>query len=803
MNLPLEWVREFCDIKDIDAKKFSDEMTLSGSKVEGYETVGGEITNIVVGKITEITKHPDADKLQICRVNVGGESDLQIVTAATNVFVGALVPVCLDGAHLADGTVIKKGKLRGVVSEGMFCSIEELGLTINDMPYAVEDGILILDSEKGEYPLGADVMDALGARDTVVEFEITPNRPDCLSVIGLAREAGATFGKKVKYHTPVIKNEDKNDKIENYISVKVDDGDLCKRYTARVVKNVKIAPSPRWLRMRLRAAGVRPINNIVDITNYVMLEYGQPMHAFDYACLDGKQIVVRRANEGEIFKSLDDKEHVLKSSMLVIADAKKAVALAGVMGGANSEIKDGTKTVVFESANFDGASVRITSRALGMRTESSGRFEKGLDSDMTKAALERACELVEMLGAGEVVSGQTDIYPNPKKQRSVALDCDKINHFLGVSLSKEQMVKILESLEFEIKDDKILVPSYRDDVECMNDIAEEVIRIYGYNTIESTLFYSKIKEGMLTPKQKFVKGIHSVLCSLGMYETYTFSFISPKYYDKIMLDAADKRRKNVVISNPLGEDTSVMRTTALPSMLEVIARNESFGNAVCDFYETATVYLPNEDKTKLPFENLQIVAASLCKKNDDRAFFRLKGKMDALLDFANIKAEYVPTSREPYFHPGRQADVTVEGRKIATIGQIHPSVCENYGISGTCCAVEIDGEALFELRKNAAKQYTPLPKFPASTRDLALVCDEKTTVGEIENVMREAGGKLLEDIRFFDVYRSEALGKDKKSLAFSLVLRAKDKTLTDEDVDRPMAKILKALEEKFGAYLRK
>ncbi len=802
MKLPLNWLQDFCDVSDIDPKAYCDAMTDTGSKVEGYEVLGEDVQHVVVGKILNIEKHPDADKLQICSVDVGGEKPLQIVTGAQNVFVGAEVPVALSGAKLPGGITIKTGKLRGIVSEGMLCSIAELGLTLHDMPYAIEDGILILNSEAGDYQPGADIKKALGCSDVVVEFEITPNRPDCLSVIGLARESGVTFHRAVNYHTPKISAEDSTDSIHNYLDVELRNTELCPRYTTRVIKNVKIAPSPRWMRMRLRAAGVRPINNIVDITNYVMLEYGQPMHAFDYRCLDGKKIIIRSAEEGENFRSLDDNDHKLSASMLVIADEKKAVALAGVMGGANSEIQDSTTTVVFESANFVGSSVRTTSRALGMRTESSARFEKGLDSDQTQAALTRACELVEMLGAGTVVSGEIDVYARPKDKRFVVLNAEQINRFLGVNLEESYMKQILRDLDFEVEGDRIYVPSFRDDVECMNDIAEEIIRIYGYNTIQSTLFYSKIKEGMLTPKQKFIKELHNLLCAMGLYEAYTFSFISPKYYDKIRLAPKDARRSCVTIKNPLGEDTSVMRTTALPSVLEVAARNESFGAETLKIYEMATVYIPNSDPAKLPDEKLQLVIADLCQDHSEKAFFRIKGITEAIHAFAGVQGEYTAQTEDPSFHPGRCAVYTADGKTITTLGQIHPEVLENYSVSSNVCAAVIDVEALFALRKNDAVQYTPLPKFPASTRDLALVCDEAVTVGEIEKCMFASGGKLLCDVKFFDAYRSLQIGIGKKSLAFNLTLRAADRTLTDEEVEQCVSKILKALSQNCGATLR-
>ena len=570
MNLSMKWLADYTDVSGVTIKEYCDRMTMSGSKVEGWEEIGADISGVVCGRILKIERHPNAERLVICQVDIGTESPIQVITAATNVFEGATVPVATDGANLPGNVKIKRGKLRGEVSEGMFCSIAELGLTLHDMPGAVEDGILILDHVGlGDIPLGEDMVKALGLRDVVVEFEITSNRPDCLSVLGLARESAVTFGKPLSL--PPLKKPSPcpdGDSIENYLSVDVANREKCYRYSARVVKNVKIGPSPLWLRMKLRASGVRPINNIVDITNFVMLEYGQPMHAFDYKCLDGSKIVVRSAEEGEQFISLDSVPHTLDSTMLVIADGKKPVALAGVMGGENSEITDSTATVVFESATFHPGSVRVTAKKLGMRTESSSRFEKGLDSENTMPALDRACEMVELLGAGEIVNGTIDVYPEPKQPVTLPLDADAINAFLGVNLTREYMAETMKKLEFGVSDDlkTITVPSFRDDVRCMNDIAEEILRMYGYDEIRATLSSSATPTlGVRTERQNFDNTLHDTLVGMGMNEIETFSFISPSWYDKIRLPADDARRTCVVISNPLGEDTSVMRTTTLPS----------------------------------------------------------------------------------------------------------------------------------------------------------------------------------------------------------------------------------------------
>ncbi len=799
MKLPLKWLADYVDIGNPDIKEYCEDMTATGSKVEGYEILGENISNVVVGKINSIEKHPNADKLVVCSIDVGAEASLQIVTGAKNVNPGDKVPVALNGANLPGGVKIKTGKLRGEKSEGMLCSIGELDLTTHDMPGAVEDGILILPEDA---PLGVDIKEYLMLSDTVVEFEITPNRPDCLSVIGLARESAVTVGADLKLRTPEVKNCE--GKVEDYISVRVDEPELCPRYTARVVHNVKIEPSPLWMRSRLRAAGVRPINNIVDITNYVMLEYGQPMHAFDYKCLDGKQIVVRCADEGEIFKTLDSNDRQLKSSMLVIADANKPVALAGVMGGENSEITDDTKTVVFESANFYGAGVRITSRALGMRTESSGRFEKGLDPELTLEAVDRACELVQLLGAGTVAEGIIDVYNGKKEQTVIKLEPKRISDFLGTYISEEDMRATLEKLCFKLDGDKIYVPSYRSDVECMNDIAEEVIRIYGYNKIESTRFRTSAAEGKLTPKQRYFRGICTALCGMGLDEIQTFSFISPKYYDKINLPADSVIRKSVVISNPLGEDTSVMRTTAIPSMLEVLARNNNFNNTECSIYEMAKVYIPREgivtnDKGipgVLPEEKTKIVIGTL--KGD---FYALKGIVEAVIAYTGIDdVEYEAVTSCPIFHPGRCAKIMKDGKELGIFGQVNYDVCENYSIDRPVFVADLDFELLLE-NTGAVAQYKPLPKFPAVTRDFSFMCDVDLEAAKIEKVMKKSLGKLLDSIKLFDIYIGAQTG-GKKSISYSVSLRTQDRTLTAEETDAALAKMLDALDKELGVTIR-
>ena len=797
MNLSLNWVQDFTDVTGIAPKDYCDRMTDTGSKVEGFRLLGDDIENVVVGRITKITKHENSDHLQICMIDVGKGEDVQIVTGAQNVFEGAIVPAALAPARLPGDVVIKAGKLRGVESNGMLCSMGELNLTSHDMPGKEEDGILILDECFAD-KIGTDIKEALMLSDTVVEFEITSNRPDCLSVIGLARETAASFERSFNIPTPTVKGSGDGDTIGNYLSVRIDSPELCHRYTARVVKNVKIEPSPLWMRMRLRAAGVRPINNIVDITNYVMLEYGQPMHAFDYSCLDGSEIIVRNANDGETFVSLDSQKHTLDSSMLVIADKNKAVALAGVMGGENSEITESTKTVVFESACFLGSSVRVTAKKNGMRTESSARFEKGLDSENTFGGLQRACELVELLGAGEVVNEIIDVYPKKTAPAVLKLEPEKINAFLGVDLSADYMKDVLRKLEFTIDGDNVIAPSFRSDIGCMNDIAEEIIRIYGYNKIESSAIKAELTQGKRTPKQLFAASVADSLCMFGLNEIHTFSFISPKYYDKIRLDADDKLRNSIVISNPLGEDTSVMRTTAIPSMLEVLARNNNFSNENVGLFENATVYIPRE-ANDLPNEN-KVVTIGMYGNTD---FYRFKGIIENLLRLASIKnVSYVACTNNNTFHPGHCAEILAsDGVSLGIFGQIHPLTAANYGLENTVTYIAaIDFDALFD-HINFEKHYTPIPKFPAVTRDFSFVCDEELEVGKIVSCINSSGGKLVENVNVFDIYRGEKLGEQKKSVSIRVTFRA-DHTLTVEEADKASKKVLSALEHVLGITLR-
>lgn len=792
MNLSMNWLSDYVDIS-VSPKEFSDRMTATGSKVECFENLGEKIINVVVGKILEIEKHPDSDHLQICQMDLGEEAPVQIITGAQNISVGDLVPVAKHDSYLPDGTHIKAGKLRGLPSNGMLCSLGELGLTKHDFPYADEDGIFILQEE---CKIGQDIREVLDLNDTVVEFEITPNRPDCLSVIGLAREAAASFATPLKLNTPVVKGS--GDKIENYISVDVEDFALCPRYTARVVKNIKIEPSPKWLRTRLRNSGIRPINNIVDITNYVCLEYGQPMHAFDYEYLAGGKIVVRRASEGEIITTLDDVERKLSEKMLVIADAEKAVAIAGVMGGQNSEINENTKTIVFESANFYGPSVRTTSRAVALRTEASGRYEKGLDPENTLPAIERACELIEMLGAGEVVDGIIDVRAPKAAQAEIDFSADVINRFLGTNIPEQFMLDTFEKLDIEYKNGKLYPPSFRADLLCMQDIAEEVVRIYGYNTIESSKFVAESLVGKRNDKQKYFEDVNTLLIAKGLYEVKTYSFISPKYYEKINLP--EEKRKSIVISNPLGEDTSIMRTTALPGVLEALSSNRRKRAPECGLYEIAKVYIPISEDALADEKSTFVIAAY--GTNGAEGFFEIKGIVEELLEMSGIKKYSVSAKADnPTYHPGRCAEFEKEGTVFATIGQLHPEVIEKYGFDVPVFAAEIDAEYLVN-EKNLVREYKPLPKFPAITRDLAFVCEKNLEAATLHRAISKYGGNLLESVKIFDIYMDEKLGADKKSMAYTLTFRSADKTLSDEDGDKAVKKVLSGLEREFGISLR-
>ncbi|MBR6407726.1 MAG: phenylalanine--tRNA ligase subunit beta [Clostridia bacterium] len=791
MNLSMKWLKDFVDI-DVAPRQFAEALTMSGSKVECYEYEGAELNNIVIGRVEEIEHHPDADKLFVCQINTGGSENIQIVTGAQNVKKGDIVPVALDNSDVAGGKHIKKGKLRGVVSNGMLCSIAELGLTKNDFPYAVEDGIFIIDEP---CEIGQDAKEALGIDDLVVEFEITSNRPDCLSVIGLARETAVTFNKPLKLHAPEVKPG--NGDVNELLSVSIEAPDLCYRYCGAVVRNVRIKPSPRWMRERLRASGVRPINNIVDITNYVMLEYGQPMHAFDIRFIDDSKIKVRRAEKGETITTLDGVERELDGNMMVIADANKPVAVAGVMGGEYSGIMDDTATIVFESAGFNGSSVRKTAKRLGMRTDSSARFEKGLDPRGCMDALKRALELVQLLDAGDVVNGIIDEFPTVPETRVVKLEPDWINAFLGIKLDREQMIDILERLGFTVSGDDILVPPFRIDIEHKADIAEEIARIYGYNVIPTTPLRGSA-EACATERQIFEKRVNSTMQSLGASEVATFSFISPKYYDKINMPKDCKLRNSLVITNPLGEDTSIMRTVSLPSMCEVLSRNYNNRNPKACLYEISTEYIPTVEG-ELPDEKQSLIIGMYGENVD---FFDLKGIIEKLLETLGISGyETVRAGEEGYsFHPGRSAKIICGEASLGIFGELHPSVCENYGISARCYAAVLNYEEMFSLH-NFEKQYSPLPKFPSITRDIAMICNRELPVAELQKAIVQSGGSRLENVALFDVYTGKQIPSDKKSVAFNLTLRSKDSTLTDADADAVMKRVIKALSG-MGAELR-
>ena len=791
MDLSIRWLKDYVDIGDISMRDFSEAMSMSGSKVEGWTTEFEDVKNVVVGKILSVEPHPDSDHLVICQLDVGQQEPVQIVTGASNVHVGDMVPAALHKSQLPNGVKITKGKLRGVMSNGMMCSIAELNLTKGDFPYAAEDGIFLLQED---CQVGQDIASAIGCNDTCVEFEITPNRPDCLSVLGLAREAAVTFGKELKMHTPQVKGCGGD--IHDYLSVEVRNPQLCPRYTAKVVKNVKIGPSPRWMRERLRASGVRPIDNIVDITNYVMLEYGQPMHAFDIEYVKDHKIIVRNAVSGETIQTLDGVDRTLSEDMLVIADSEKASAVAGVMGGEHSGINENTHTVVFESACFKGSSVRITAKKLGMRAESSGRFEKGLDAQNCLPAVMRACELVELLGAGEVVDGVIDVDNTNYQPTRIHLDADWTNRFLGTDIPKEQMVKILTDLQFQMEGDEIIVPSFRSDVEHKADIAEEIARFYGYNNIPTTIAKGS-PEGGYNEYQKFERVVNQNMLAQGMYEIMTYSFVSPKQYDKIRLPKDDPKRQSVVIRNPLGEDTSIMRTNAIPSMMDILSKNYNNRNGAVSLYEIGNEYIPVEGEL-LPDEVPNLV---LGMYGDDKDFFTLKGVVENLLDTLAIREYDVDAkSDDPTFHPGRCAVLSKDGEEFGIIGEVHPLVCVNYGINTRVYVGKLKLRKLFAMM-DTQRSYVPMPKFPASTRDLALLCDDALPVMTMEKAIKAAAGKILEKIELFDVYKGSQIAQGKKSVAFNISMRASDRTLTDEEVNGAMSKILKALEE-LGAQIR-
>ena len=801
MKLPLSWLKDYTNIDGVTPKEYDARLTMSGSKVEEVYYLGAEIDNVVTGKILSVVDHPDSDHLKICQLDVGQGEPVQIVTGAPNVTpdsVGEVCPVCLHKSTLPGGVKITKGKLRGVPSNGMMCSFQELGLSHGCVPYACENGILFLPEGT---PVGEDIKKVLGLDDWVADFEITSNRPDCLSVIGLARETAAAFDRPFAVKTPVVHGCGGD--IRTQMSVEVRDPDLCPRYTARLVKNIKIEPSPAWMRERLHACGVRPINNIVDITNYVMLEYGQPMHAFDYTCLSDGKIVVRRARNGESIQTLDGVDHDLTDSMLAICDNDKPVAVAGVMGGANSEIEEDTRTVVFESACFHGATVRVTAKALGMRTEASGRFEKGLDPRMTLDAVNRACELVEQLGAGEVVDGVIDVDHSDPAPVRLPFEPEQMNGLLGLNLSAAEQQACLEKLGFAVENGEVIVPSFRTDIARMCDLAEEVARMYGYDKIPTTLYAGEMVQGEFTPKQQAERAASLICREAGFDEAMTHSFISPKFYDMIGWAENDPRRISTTILNPLGEDFSIMRTTVLPSMLDSLAHNHAHRNPTASLFEMGTVYLPvirdgKADPDVLPCEQKVLTLGTYGRLS----FFQFKGVIEALCRELNIKGlQFAPQKNNPSYHPGRCADVLVGGEVIGVFGAIHPTVAARYGLSGEVLTAELQFEKLFAAIETE-KLYHPLPKFPASTRDIAVLVDDSVPAAAMQAAIEQAAGAILENVKLFDVYKGKGIPEGKKSVAYSLSMRAADRTLTDEECDKAMKNALAALESSFGAVLR-
>lgn len=796
MNLSMKWLSDYVTL-DTTVKEFCAAMTMSGSKVEVATEEGSEIKNVVVGKLLSVVPHENSDHLVVCQVDVGQEQPIQIVTGAPNVKAGDIVPVALCGAELPNGVKIKKGKLRGVESNGMLCSLGELGLTVHDFPYAIADGIFLIQED---CQIGQDIHEAIGLNDTSVEFEITSNRPDCLSVTGLAREAAATYHVPLNLKKPTFQGIDGN--IQDELQVEIQNKEKSPRYAAGIVKNVKIAPSPRWIRERLRASGVRPINNLVDITNYVMLEYGQPMHAFDLRYVKDGKIVVRNAAEGETITTLDGVTRTLSPEMLVIADAEKPIAVAGVMGGEYSGIMEDTNTVVFESAYFEPVQVRRTAKKLGMRTDASARYEKGLDPEGCLRTLERAFELVELLGAGEPVRTHIDLNYNEKQRNRIPFDPEWINKFLGTDISREEMCDTMKMLEIEVDGDTCISPSFRIDLERPADLAEEVARIYGYNNIPSTVIKG-VANASLTPKQKFRRTLENATVAVGCYGILTYSFISPKYFDKIALPADSSLRKTVVISNPLGEDTSVMRTTTLPSMLETLSLNYKNRNAAVALYEIGKEYLPTAPD-KLPEEPDRLTIGMY---GDDADFFTLKGMVETILETAGLHdCTYKACGTDAPFdeicalHPGRSAVIYAGETPIGYLGEVHPTVQKNYEIGTRTYVAKLLIDEMQPLAQTEIT-YQPLPKFPAITRDLSLVCADKVPVGDLQAAMKNAVGNILEQITLFDVYKGEQIAAGMKSVSFSIRMRSHEGTLTDEQADAAMKRVLKALKE-HGATLR-
>lgn len=805
MNTSLKWIKDLVPGLTCTPQEYMDAMTLSGSKVEGYENMDKDLEKIVIGQVKSIEKHPDADKLVICQVDIGTETT-QIVTGAQNVTEGCKVPVVLDGGKVAGGhdgskteggIKIKKGKLRGVESNGMMCSIEELGSTRDMFPLAPEDGLYILPEDA---PVGVSAVEYLGLDDTVVEYEITSNRVDCFSVLGLAREAAATFGKE--FIPPVVKETGNNENVNDYIKVSVKDPDLCSRYTARVVKNIKIEPSPEWMQRRLRAQGIRPINNIVDITNYVMEEYGQPMHAYDLDTIEYNEIVVRRAAKDEKFVTLDGQERTLDESVLVICDGKKAVGIAGIMGGENSMITDNVKTMLFEAACFDGTNIRLSSKKVGLRTDASSKFEKGLDPNNAMEAMNRACQLIEELGAGEVVGGAVDVYPVKKEGRRIAFEPEKYNKLLGTDISRETMLSYFAKLElgYDENTNEVRIPSWRQDLECDADLAEEVARFFGYDKIPTTLPSGEATTGKLTFKLRIEEVARDIAEFCGFSQGMTYSFESPKVFDKLLIPADSPLRNTVVISNPLGGDFSIMRTVSLNGMLTSLATNFNRRNKDVRLYELGNIYLPKQvPVTELPEERMQFTLGMYGEGD----FYTMKGVVEEFLYKVGmkLKPEYDPNAGKPYLHPGRQANVVYDGTVIGYLGEVHPLVASNYSIKERVYVAVIDMPEIV-ARASFDYKYEGIAKFPAATRDISMIVPKSVLAGDIEKIFDNKGGKLLESYQLFDIYEGAQIKAGCKSIAYSLTFRAKDRNLEEADITGAMNKIVKALEG-MGAELRK
>ena len=805
MNTPLSWIRAYVPELSCTDQEYIDAMTLSGTKVENYERLDANLEKIVIGQIEKIEKHPDAEKLVVCQVNIGTET-IQIVTGARNVFEGAKVPVVLDGGRVATdhdgnkvagGTKIKKGKLRGVESFGMMCSIAELGSSKEFYPEAAEDGIYIFPEDA---EVGKSAVEALGLNDTVVEYEITSNRVDCFGILGIAREAAATFRKP--FIQPEIKKCGNDEDANDYVSIEIKDADLCKRYCGRIVKNVKIGPSPEWMQRRLANCGIRPINNLVDITNYVMEEFGQPMHAYDLNTISGKKIVVRRAAEGEAFQTLDGQERKLDENILMICDAEKPVGIAGIMGGENSKITDDVKDILFEAACFDGTNIRLSAKRLGLRTDASGKFEKGLDPNNAEAAINRACALIEELGAGEVVGGMVDVYPEKKTEKRIPFEPEKYNKLLGTNVTPEEMLTYFERLEivYDKKKNELVIPTFRQDLECSADIAEEVARFYGYDNIPVSLPSGEATTGKKSFKMRIEDVARETAEFCGFSQGMTYSFESPKVFDKLLLPQNSELRKTVTIMNPLGEDFSVMRTVSLNGMLTSLATNYNRRNKSAKLYELGNVYLPKAlPVTELPEERMMFTLGMY----GDGDFFNMKGAVEEFFEKVGMtkKPEYNPDNKKPFLHPGRQADVIYNGEVIGYLGEVHPEVLDNYNIGDKAYIAVID---ILKVTENATfdRKYEGIAKYPAVTRDLSMVMRKDILVGDIEKVFEKRGGSLLESMTLFDVYEGAQIKIGYKSVAYSLAFRAKDRTLEEKDIALIMEKILADLGD-MGIELRK